>query len=90
MKHFIHTISFNHNNSVMFEIGGKSLIRITFVPLNFKPCDYIVVDITINIIKIVKVKFMILMTHYSHLHVLPAQKHTDVHKPLNSFPISSL
>lgn len=90
MKYCIHIISFNHNNSVMFGIGGKSLSRITFVPLNFKPCDYIVIYITINTIKIIKVKFIIFMTHYSSLHVLPAQKHTDVHKPLNSFPISSL
>ena len=89
MKYFIHIISFNYNNSVMFGIGGKSLSRITFSPLNFKPRDYIVTYVT-NIIKIINLKFMIFMTYYSNLCVLPAQKHTDTHKPLNSFHISSL
>lgn len=39
---------------MIFGIGGKNLSRITFVPLNFKPCDCIVTYVTINIIKIIK------------------------------------
>lgn len=74
---------------MMSGIGGKNLSRVTSVLLNFKPFDCIVTYVTINIIKIIKLKFMCFFD-VSSLHAFLAQKHTNVHKLLNSFPSSLL